>query len=143
MLDESEVETIPDAQPLAFEPETGETTEPAEIPEPGNPAASWADKPSAVGETLKQALHATKGKPRDITPTPAKADIKPGKDVISEAQRKRLWATAKEHGWSDDQLKAWLLQQFGIESTKAIPWVKYDEIIQRLRQGPAGEQHPF
>jgi hypothetical protein len=56
-------------------------------------------------------------------------------DTISEAQQKRLWAIAREHGWDQEQVKA-LLQARGIESTKDIKRAHYDKIIEALEQAP-------
>jgi hypothetical protein len=118
MLDESELETLPNAQPLAFDPASGEITE----PDPRAPSSDWADKPPAVAETLKQALRATAAA-RDAQ--------------ITEAQRRRLFKLAADRHWSKDQIKVWLLRQYGIESTTEIPPVKYDEICDRLgREAP-------
>jgi transposase len=48
---------------------------------------------------------------------------------ISEAQRKRFYAIAKQANWDDAELKTWLLDGYGIESTKDIPVRLYDELV--------------
>lgn len=55
--------------------------------------------------------------------------------VISDAQRKRLFAIAHEHAWSDAELKEWLRIE-GIESSSAITRASYDDIIEALKLGP-------
>ena len=55
---------------------------------------------------------------------------------ISVDQRNRLWAIAKEKGWTEDTLKPWLKAQYGIESTKLVPHLKYNEIVENIQKGP-------
>lgn len=62
-------------------------------------------------------------------PKPASA----GTRTITEAQSKRLWAIAREHGRSNDDVKA-LLEVYGFESTKDITVEKYDEIVTALQK---------
>lgn len=56
-------------------------------------------------------------------------------DVITKAQRDRLFAIAKTNSLSINELKAWLKDKFGIESTKAIKRKDYDHIIDELQKG--------
>lgn len=60
----------------------------------------------------------------------------PKGDAISEPQRRRMFALAKEHGWSTDQMKETLLVTFGIESTKDLPSAKYDAVVQTFSVPP-------
>lgn len=46
---------------------------------------------------------------------------------ISEAQKKRFYAIAKGSGKADEEIKAYLKEQFNIESTADIPRDKYDD----------------
>ncbi len=62
-------------------------------------------------------------------PKPASA----GARTITEAQSKRLWAIAREHGRSNDDVKA-LLEVYSFESTKDITVEKYDEIVTALQK---------
>jgi phage recombination protein Bet len=62
----------------------------------------------------------------------AKAEPPPAPGMISEAQRKRMFAIAKNHGWSHDDVKDMLTQGYGITSTRDIPVERYDEIITQL-----------
>lgn len=53
-------------------------------------------------------------------------------EFISDAQRKRLFAIAHEHGWQNEDVAQWLREIHQIESTKNIPKAKYEEIIKGL-----------
>ncbi len=65
-------------------------------------------------------------------PTPQRA-APAGTRTITEAQSKRLWAIAREHGRSNDDVKA-LLEVYGFASTKDITVEKYDEIVTALQK---------
>jgi len=56
------------------------------------------------------------------------------KRVISDAQRKRLFAIAKKQSWSDDDIKA-LIARHGYESSKDIRLGDYDAIVAALETG--------
>jgi hypothetical protein len=57
----------------------------------------------------------------------------PGK-TISEAQSKKLWATAREAGWREDEVKS-LIKRYGFEHTKDISVGDFDGILADLSQG--------
>lgn len=69
----------------------------------------------------------------DMAPEPPPAPV--DKRVISEAQGKRFFAIAKEAGWADDALKAFLTDKYQITSSKMIPSAQYDAIIEEIRKG--------
>lgn len=84
----------------------------------------------AEARTVKDAgdtINAATGEVIDAKPEPAPA---PG--MISDAQRKRMFAIASKHGWSHDDVKDMLTQGYGIHSTRDIPIEKYDEIIAHI-----------
>ena len=56
-----------------------------------------------------------------------------GTRVISEAQRKRLYALSKESGMTDDDLKALVQSVAAVESSKDIPIAKYDELCEAVQ----------
>lgn len=58
-----------------------------------------------------------------------------GARLISDGQRKRLYAISKQHGWKDDEVKALLKQQAGVDSSTLIPLSRYDEICKLLEVG--------
>ena len=53
-------------------------------------------------------------------------------DVISDKQRKRLWAIANENGVSEEQLKQ-LIAKYGYDSTKKIKRKDYEAIINEIQ----------
>lgn len=55
-----------------------------------------------------------------------------GAKTITEAQQKRLWAIARNHGVDDDLVKAVVERIAGVTSTKEIPRDKYDAVIADL-----------
>lgn len=48
--------------------------------------------------------------------------------LISDAQRKRLFAIAKGSGWNDAQMKDYLRKRLGLESTREIRDNVYDQL---------------
>ena len=54
---------------------------------------------------------------------------------ISQEQRKRLFAIAKTYGMGTAELKAWLKDKFGLESTNDITRTTYDNIVAELQKG--------
>lgn len=58
-----------------------------------------------------------------------------GNFIISEAQRKRLFAISKEANWSHDDVKN-LIGSYGYESTTDIEFRHYDMLINRIQKNP-------
>lgn len=75
--------------------------------------------------------HAASAAPPQRRPVPAAPRQAPAAGVISEAQRKRLFAIAGPFHKADE-IKAWLLTEYGITSSKDIPAAKYEAICDRL-----------
>lgn len=67
------------------------------------------------------------------TPAPA-ASAPPhqptGEAVISEKQGKRFYAIYKGSGWKDDEVKAYLKANFGIEHSRDIPTSVYESLCE-------------
>ena len=55
-------------------------------------------------------------------------------NTITEAQTKRLYALAKQHGKSQEEMKA-ILQQFGFAHSREITFDKYDAICSVVMKG--------
>lgn len=70
---------------------------------------------------------------RQPTRASARAPQSTGK-TISDAQSKKLWATAREAGWHEDEVKE-LIRKYGHEHTKDIPASEFDGILADLMQG--------
>lgn len=60
--------------------------------------------------------------------------------VISEAQAKRFYAISMNAGWREPDLKTWLKETWGFDSSKAITRKKYDEIC---KAAVAAMEAPF
>lgn len=94
--------------------------------------------------------------PRDVTPEqppqepvgevidhetgevcPPPADNEP---TISEGQQKRFFAIAKSTGASNEDIKAWLKKEYGVEHTRELKRSVYDDVCERVleRFVPAG-----
>ena len=98
----------------------------------------------AMGKAYRMALSYIVGLAGYATvPAEEMPDYKPErKDApkkISDAQRKRLFAIATEHGVPEDRVKAIVLQTGGVESTKDIPAERYDLVVEMLEK----QDQPF
>lgn len=51
---------------------------------------------------------------------------------VSEPQLKRLFAISNSKGWTHEELKMYLMAAWGIETTKDLDRVKYDQIIKTI-----------
>lgn len=60
----------------------------------------------------------------------------PFEKVISDKQRKRLFAISKAANWTQDEVKELILKETGQESSAAIPWTKYDSICKTIESNP-------
>lgn len=58
----------------------------------------------------------------------------PSTEVISMAQRNRMFAIAKEAGWQKNELKEFLVRG-GIESSKDIPKSRYEQLVNCIIAG--------
>ena len=58
-----------------------------------------------------------------------------GGALISEPQRKRMYAIGKQAGWSDAEMKQVLMEKFGLASSKDVPKAKYEAICRMLQDG--------
>jgi hypothetical protein len=99
----------------------------AEAAQPRKPAPERATPPPAA--------------PRPV-PVPSASDDR----LISDAQRKRLWAIAKGKGWTDDDIKK-LLGTKGYTSSKDVKVRDYDAIVKAVETGElldeAEDEHEF
>jgi len=64
-------------------------------------------------------------------PPPVVPDYPTGRPLITEGQRRKLFATAADSGWSRDQLKEWLAGR-GIDSTTKIAQADLNSIIEAI-----------
>lgn len=80
---------------------------------------------------------ASSPKPPQTTTEPTKPAL-PSLPTINEAQRKRLFAIAKQHGYTDEEIKTVLIHGYEIESSKAILVKDYDAIVETFSQPKEG-----
>jgi len=58
--------------------------------------------------------------------------------IISEPQAKRLYAIARGNGFTDEDLKAYLLEMYSIDSTRQILKSDYEAIVNRFQVNKNG-----
>jgi len=87
-----------------------------------------ADEDDDAGQAVTPAAKSPRRQEAVPDPTPRSAAA----PVISEPQRKKLFAEASARGWTPEQLKPWLREAYGIESTTLIPESRFDEILDRV-----------
>jgi len=83
-------------------------------------AAAPHDTDPVTGE-----MHESKSGPRE-NPQPT------ARGMISAAQRRRLFAIARDHDWTVEQVRAYLVDQFGTSSTSELPAADFDRICTDL-----------
>lgn len=65
--------------------------------------------------------------------TPPKQQTEQPVNIVSEAQAKRLYAIAKENGYSDDDIKAYIGAHYHYTSTRDISRDHYEEIVDHFQ----------
>lgn len=71
--------------------------------------------------------------------TPAAANAPQSADVISDAQRKRAYAIARQRGLSDEEFGFICFDVAGVQSSKEITRDKYDEVIAAIEAAEPGK----
>lgn len=89
------------------------------------------------GETVSMAT----GEVMTTAAPEASIDVSAATNTISDAQRRRLYTIATNAGWSHDEVKHFLQEQYNLITSKDIPRDSYDAICQKLEAGMAGD--PF
>ena len=100
----------------------------------GIPGAAPLDVDPVTGE-----MAVSPTAPPTVPPT---IERRPGPGPITAAQRKRLFVLVKKHGWTIDQLKAWLAEKYQYASTAAILSSDYDKVCDDLSFGPPAALEP-
>lgn len=97
---------------------------------------SVPDETDWQGQTLE--TDAQSNEHQKSIPEPAQNEKSPTEDtqesgdLITDKQHKRFWALANKKGKTHDEVKEWLFFNFDIESSKEIPWRRYQEICEKL-----------
>lgn len=154
LLDETEVETISQAKPALAAKSPAEKSEnsagnerpvassqppktPAEAFTGARPVASATPEADAIlgAESPRPKLNpGAKPIPEEIEAV----DVQ-GYDTLKQAKamRKAAYATAVEHGWSDERMRLWLAEEFqGRASLKLITKDELEKAWERFRHSP-------
>ncbi len=72
-------------------------------------------------------------KPKSEAPRPpANTSNQHSTALITDAQRKRLFAIANKHGWNEAMIKEQIQDLYGIDSTKKLNRFNYDDLISKI-----------
>ena len=63
--------------------------------------------------------------------------------VISEKQRKLLFAKSKAAGIDQEDFKAYIVNKYGVEHTAELPWTAMDEILKWIDTKAAAPEIAF
>jgi len=97
-----------------------------------------------LDQAERQTVDHNTGEIVEAAPTTGVTDLRAPR-LITEAQRKRLFAIAKKAGWSKDAMKQALTDRCQVESTQAIPVTHYDDICAMFSEAPVADPNetPF
>jgi hypothetical protein len=70
------------------------------------------------------------------TPPALAPTMAPDRPRLNEKQRRLLFATARDHGWRDDELRAEILDKFGYDSTHQLQREDLDQLLNLLQRRP-------
>jgi hypothetical protein len=163
MTDDSEIDSIEDVKPVNVNHETGEIIgqapplqPPQRKPAPSVVPVSLTPTPSPLGPTGTATTRSASREPGDepedpfgdfgttppesMAPTSIEEEVRTGKfskggAVITEAQRKRLFAVAMGKGWSKDAYRE-QIQRFGFDRDNNVTTVAYEAIVEVFQGGP-------
>lgn len=138
MLDETEEETIVPRETL---PATGQVevkTRPSVVDAEPSITDLLPDMPEIPPFEPPETAEAEWTTPPGPEPKRFKPLVKQehNSKVISEPQRRRLFAISKTAKWSEDEVKSLVHSYTGQESTAAIPWILYDSICNEIDKHP-------
>lgn len=97
---------------------------------------SWPDAPQAPPAQRQAEAYAA------YTKTQAEAPTASAGPTITDPQRKRMYAIAKQAGWTDEEMKRVLSQRYAVEHSKDVPKAKYEEICKMFQDGISKDIKP-
>lgn len=59
---------------------------------------------------------------------------------VSEKQIKRLYAISKQYGWTESQIKDYMVKMFGFDSKNKLTKTSYDVLCSAMERGPYQQQ---
>lgn len=72
--------------------------------------------------------------PRRQTPPVPQAEANPNSEkLVTEPQVKRLYAIQKNSKWSEDHVKFYMSDKFGIDSSRKLNWIQYDTLVKAIQ----------
>jgi phage recombination protein Bet len=97
-----------------------------------------------MDQAERQQVDHNTGELVEAAPTVGVTDLRAPR-LITEAQRKRLFAIAKKAGWTKDAVKQTLKDRCRVDSTQAIPVTQYDDICAMFSEAPVADPNetPF
>jgi hypothetical protein len=99
-------------------------------------AGGGEDNGEADQSDLDDARHNDRAEEMKAAPIHRNYEPEPAKPaLISQAQRDRFWAIAKDAGWQRDEVKALLKDTYNLDSSTLIPRSQYDAICAALEAG--------
>jgi len=124
---------------LAFPDELGGLPYLAEeLPQTAKMTSEELAKDEIIIDAQSDDIPEATGQPPEEVPPQANVDSHEAKPAtISEAQRKRFYAIGKGAGKSDAEIKAYLKDMIGSESTGDIPKSKYEYLCTEIGKGNA------
>jgi hypothetical protein len=102
----------------------------------------WLDETEI--ESIPQAHVVTAEEMHEVAqlPPPETAEEAEAQDehqLVTEKQLKRLFAITKAHGWEYEEVRQWMIEKLGRESSRDLNWIEYNRLCQHLQTRPKAQ----